>query len=93
LEDESSRIHKDNVAKFGIPKKYIKEAFAEQTILEASSSGRSLFCLALENEEITGFAQTRKRDARMSELDRIVIFQKHTKKGIDTRLLQRVLAS
>ena len=35
LEDKNSQIYQDNVAKFGIPKEYVKKAFSEKTLLEA----------------------------------------------------------
>ena len=39
LEDKNSRFYQENVGKFGIPEEYVKRAFAEETLLEACTSG------------------------------------------------------
>jgi len=91
LEDENSQFYKENVTKFGIPKAYAKKAFAEQTLLKAFDTGKTTFHLALENNEVVGFAQTVQQDANIAELDRIVIFPQRTRRGIGTQLLTRAL--
>lgn len=92
LEDKNSQIYQDNVAKFGIPEEYVKKAFAEETLLKASATGKASFYLAIENNEIIGFAQIIQQDASTTELDRIIIFPQHTRKGIGTQLLHQALA-
>jgi N-acetylglutamate synthase-like GNAT family acetyltransferase len=91
FEDKNSQIYKENVTKFGIPEEYVRKAFAEETLLEAATKGKTVFYLALENAEIIGFAQTIQKDASTVELDRIIIFPPHAGKGIGTQLLRRVL--
>lgn len=91
LEDKNSQVYQDNVTKFGIPEEYVKKAFAEKTLRKATTTGKATFYLALENNEITGFAQTIQRNASTAELDRIIIFPQHTRKGIGTQLLHQVL--
>jgi len=91
LGDTTSQVYQENVAKFGIPKEYVEKAFAEETLLKAATTGKATFYLALENNEILGFAQTIQRDANTAELDRIMIFPQHARKGIGTQLLQQVL--
>jgi GNAT superfamily N-acetyltransferase len=92
LEDKSSQIYQGNVAKFGIPKEYVKKAFSEKTLLEAAASAKTTMYLALENRcKILGFAQTIQREAGTTELDRIVVFPEHTRKGIGTQLLAKVV--
>lgn len=92
LEDPQSQIYRENVTKFGIPDEYVKKAFNEETLLKAFDSGYSTFYLALENGcKILGFAQIMKKDANTAELDRIVVFPQFTRKGIGTRLLEKVL--
>lgn len=92
LEDTNSQLYQDNVAKFGIPEAYVKQVFSEETIRKAVESGKSAIYLALENGcRILGFAQTVRHDESIVELDRIVVFPEHTRKGIGTRLLARVL--
>jgi len=92
LEDPQSQIYRENVTKFGIPDEYVKKAFNEETLLKAFNSGNSTFYLALENScKILGFAQIIQKDANTAELDRIVVFPQFTRKGIGTRLLEKVL--
>ncbi|MFB0503920.1 MAG: GNAT family N-acetyltransferase [Candidatus Bathyarchaeia archaeon] len=50
------------------------------------------FYLALENDEIIGFAQTVQKDANTSELDRIIVFPRYTRRGIGTQLLKQAIA-
>ncbi|MGQ9566245.1 MAG: GNAT family N-acetyltransferase [Candidatus Bathyarchaeales archaeon] len=92
LEDKNSQIYQDNIAKFGIPEEYVKNAFAEKTLLKRATTGKATFYLALENSEIIGFAQTIQQNAKTIELDRIVIFPQHARKGIGTQLLREVVA-
>jgi len=93
LKDKNSKIYQDNVTKFGIPEKYVKQAFPEKTMPETATSGKSEFYLALENRyEILGFAQVAQKNESLAELDRIVIFPENTRKGIGTQLLSEVLA-
>jgi len=92
LEDKNSQIYQENVAKFGIPEKYVKKAFSEETLLEVTARGKATFYLALENRcKILGFAQTIQQDADTAELDRIVVFPEHTRKGIGTHLLTKIV--
>lgn len=90
LEDKNSQIYQENVTKFGIPEEYVKKAFAEEKLLEAVATGKATFYLAFENNEIVGFAQTIQQDANTVELDRIIIFPPHIRKGIGTQLLHGV---
>ena len=91
LEDENSQVYTENVIKFGIPKAYVRKAFAEETLLKAVTLGKTTFYLALENNEIVGFAQTIQRDSNTAVLDRIIIFPQYTRRGIGTQLLRQVL--
>lgn len=92
LEDKSGQLYQNNVAKFGVPEEYARKAFSEGALLEAADSGRSVFYLALENRcKILGFAQVNVMDSEMAELDRIVIFPAHTRKGIGTQLLEEAM--
>ncbi|MEM2104838.1 MAG: GNAT family N-acetyltransferase [Candidatus Bathyarchaeia archaeon] len=91
LENKNSQVYRDNVAKFGIPEDYAKRAFAEETLLNALVEGKATFYLALENNEIIGFAQTIQHDANTAELDRIIILPEYTKKGLGTHLLNQVI--
>ncbi|MCJ7424391.1 GNAT family N-acetyltransferase [Candidatus Bathyarchaeota archaeon] len=92
LEDKNSQIYQENVAKFGIPEEYVRKAFSEEAVLEATKSGKSTIYLALENRcKILGFAQTIQRDHLTTELDRIVVFPSHTRMGIGTRLLTKAV--
>jgi len=93
LKDKSSQIYQDNVTRFGIPEKYVRQAFSEKTMPETATSGKSEFNLALENRcKILGFAQMAQKNESLAELDRIVIFPENTRKGIRTQLLSKVLA-
>jgi GNAT superfamily N-acetyltransferase len=93
LKDKSSQIYQDNVTKFGIPEKYVRQAFSEKTMPETATSGKSEFYLALENRcKILGFAQMAQKNESLAELDRIVIFPENTRKGIRTQLPSKVLA-
>jgi len=92
LEDKKSKIYVDNVVKFGIPEDYVKKAFAEETLQKAIKEGKSTFYLAFEDNDLIGFAQTIQRNASTAELDRIVVFPPHERKGIGTKLLQCALS-
>ena len=93
LKDKSSQIYQDNVTRFGIPEKYVRQAFSEKTMPETATSGKSEFYLALENRcKILGFAQMTQKNESLAELDRIVIFPENTRKGIRTQLPSKVLA-
>ncbi|MGB9741077.1 MAG: GNAT family N-acetyltransferase [Candidatus Bathyarchaeia archaeon] len=92
LEDKKSKIYVDNVVKFGISEDYVKKAFAEETLQKAIKEGKATFYLAFENNGLVGFAQTIQRDANTAELDRIVVFPPHERKGIGTELLQFALS-
>ena len=81
LENKKSKIYLDNVVKFGIPDEYVKKAFAKETLLKAITKGKATFYLALENNDIIGFAQTIQQDANTAELDRIIIFPPHERRG------------
>jgi ribosomal protein S18 acetylase RimI-like enzyme len=92
LEDQNSTIYRENVAKFGIPEEYVRKAFSEDTLLDAASSGESIFYLALENKcKILGFAQIAQRGLNMVELDRIVVFPEYARKGVGSLLLAKVV--
>jgi ribosomal protein S18 acetylase RimI-like enzyme len=92
LQDRNSELYQENVAKFGIPEDYVRQAFTEETLLKAVASGKSLIYLALLNScKILGFAQTIRQDETTVELDRIVVFKEYARKGIGSQLLTRVL--
>ncbi|MFX1486272.1 MAG: GNAT family N-acetyltransferase [Promethearchaeota archaeon] len=91
LEDKSSKIYQDNIAKFGIPDEYVKKALAEETLLEAMLSERAAFYVAVERNEIVGFAQIIQQNDQTTELDRIVVFPPRERKGIGTQLLRKVI--
>ncbi len=91
LEDKNSKLYQDNVTKFGIPDEYVKKAFSEDVLLKSAETGKSVFYLALEDKEIIGFAQTIQQDAETIELDRIIIFPQYIRKGIGTKLLQKII--
>jgi len=57
LRDKNRKIYQDNVAKFGIPQEYLRQAFSEEALLETATSGKSDFYHALENRcKILDFA-------------------------------------
>jgi ribosomal protein S18 acetylase RimI-like enzyme len=91
LNDKYSQVYQDNVAKFGIPDEYVKKAFSAQELVKEYSTGSSSFYVALENDDIVGFAQTVPQEAKKVELDRIIIFPQHTGKGIGTRVLRKII--
>jgi len=91
IEDKESKIYQENVAKFDIPEEYVRKALAEDTLTKAVASGEAVFYVALEGDEIVGFAQTIRKNAHIAELDRIVVFPPYEKKGIGTKLLQHVV--
>jgi ribosomal protein S18 acetylase RimI-like enzyme len=92
LEDTTSQVYQDNVAKFSVPIEYVREAFSETAMLEAAASGKSTFYLALgDRHEILGFAQTVQHNTNIVELDRIVVFPEYMRKGIGTMVLNRVI--
>ncbi len=91
LEDKNSNVYQDNVTKFGIPEEYVREAFAEKTLLKAITSGKARFYLAFEDNETIGFAQIVRQDATTTELDRIIVFPEHERKGIGTQLLAHAI--
>ncbi len=91
LEDKNSQVYQENIAKFGVPEEYVRKVFAEETLLKAIASGKATFYLALENNEIIGFAQTVQQEAHTAELDRIVVFPNHARKGVGTQLLKQAI--
>ncbi|MGQ9529847.1 MAG: GNAT family N-acetyltransferase [Candidatus Bathycorpusculaceae bacterium] len=88
LEDKKSKVYVDNVVKFGIPEEYVKKAFAKETIEKAVEEGKATFYIAFERNNLLGFAQTIQKNAYTAELDRIVVFPPHERKGIGTQLLR-----
>lgn len=93
LDDTNSQLYQENVARFGIPEAYVRQAFSEETLQKAVKSGKSVIYLALENEcKVLGFAQTVRHDESIVELDRIAVFPEYTRRGIGTGLLARVIA-
>ncbi|MGQ9538502.1 MAG: GNAT family N-acetyltransferase [Candidatus Bathycorpusculaceae bacterium] len=91
LENRNSQVYVDNVVKFGIPDEYVEKAFAEETLQRAVEKGGATFYLALENNDIIGFAQVIQHNVKTAELDRIVIFPPYERKGIGTQLLRYAL--
>lgn len=91
LDDKNGKIYQENVVRFGIPDEYVRKAFAEGTLLKAATSGKAVFYIALEDDEIAGFAQTIQQDPDTGELDRIVVFPSHERKGIGTQLLKQAV--
>jgi ribosomal protein S18 acetylase RimI-like enzyme len=89
LEDKNSQIYQENVAKFGIPEEYVRKAF--EKLLKAVSSGEATLYLALEKNEIMGFAQIIEQNSNTAELDRILVFPEHAGEGIGTRLLNQAV--
>lgn len=92
LTDHEGTAYQENVAKFGIPDEYVKNVFHEKMLTEAAGSGKAVFYIALEKEAIIGFAQTVRHDNVTVELDRIIIFPGHTRKGIGALLLRYVVS-
>ena len=93
LEDKTSKLYQDNVVKFGVADETAKKAFSEETLLQAARSGNSTLYLALKNGcKILGFAQIARKDSDSVELDRLVVFPEYERKGIGTKLLQKVIA-
>jgi N-acetylglutamate synthase-like GNAT family acetyltransferase len=93
LEDKKGLVYRENVTKFGIPEEYAKQAFSEKTMLEAATSAKATFYLALENDcKILGFAQIIQQNTGTAELDRIIVFPEYTEKGIGTKLLTKTLS-
>lgn len=91
LADKKSKIYQDNVAKFGIPDKYVRKALAEDTLLKTMSSGEATFYVAAENNDIAGFAQLIHKDEQNVELDRVVVFPFYESRGIGTQLLHQAI--
>lgn len=92
LEDEKGQLYQDNVAKFGIPEEYVRKAFSKEALMKAVASNKSAIYLALENKcKILGFAQTLQHSIDTIGLDRIVVFPKYTRKGIGTKLLEKII--
>jgi len=92
LDDKNSQVYRENAAKFGIPDEYVKKAFADETLLETTASGKSTIYVALHNRcEIAGFAQVNRVDNETRELDRIVVFPEFTRQRIGTRFLERII--
>lgn len=93
LEEKKGKLYQDNVVKFGIPEEYVRKAFSEETLLKAVQSGKAAFYLTRKNRNsILGFAQIMEQDSVSVELDRIVVFPEHERKGIGTKLLKRAVA-
>ena len=91
FENHGSQIYQDNVAKFGIPDEYVKKAFSQEAMIEATTSAQAIFYVALEEREILGFAETVKNDANTVELDRIIVFPENAGKGVGTELLIKAI--
>lgn len=91
LEDEGSQVYKENVLRFGIPKEYVRKALMEEAFLSEVTLRKAAFYLAVENQEIIGFAQTIQSGDDSVELDRMIVFPEFTRKGIGTLLLSEAL--
>jgi GNAT superfamily N-acetyltransferase len=91
MQDKQSHVYQDNVAKFGIPDEYVQKVFSEESLLKAAQDRGALFYLALEDQELVGFAEIIPQDERTSELDRVILFPGHTGTGIGTDLLHRLM--
>ncbi len=91
LKDKKSQFYHENVAKFEIPEEYVQRAFAEETMLKAAALAETTFFLAIEGDDIIGFAQTIQQDDETTELDRIVVFPQHTRRGVGTQLLKHAV--
>ncbi|MEM2967755.1 MAG: GNAT family N-acetyltransferase [Candidatus Bathyarchaeia archaeon] len=92
LENKNSQVYQDNVAKFGIPEDYAKNAFAEEKLLKAAATGKTTFYLALDGKEVAGFAQVTLQDDCIAELERIIVFPQYTRQGVGTQLLREAIA-
>lgn len=68
LENRNSQVYIDNAVKFGIPDGYVEKAFAEETLQCAVEKGGATFYLALENDDIIGFAQIIQHNVKTAEL-------------------------
>ena len=91
LENKNSQIYQENVTRFGIPEEYVRKAFAEKTPAKSAAEG-STFYVAIQDSEIVGFAQTIRKDADTTALDRIIVFPEHARKGIGTQFLKKAIA-
>lgn len=91
LEDKESQIYQDNVAKFGITEEYVRKAFGKETLENAFAKGKTAFYLALERNKIIGFAQVEQQNPKTPEIDRIIVFPEHSRKGIGTQLLHYLI--
>ncbi|MCW4045296.1 MAG: GNAT family N-acetyltransferase [Candidatus Bathyarchaeota archaeon] len=92
LENKNSQLYQDNVSKFGIPEDYVNNAFARETMLKAAATGKTTFYLALDGNEIAGFAQVTLQDGCIAELDRIIVFPQYARQGVGTQLLHEAIA-
>jgi GNAT superfamily N-acetyltransferase len=92
IQDKGGRVYQDNVAKFGIPDEYVEKAFSEKSMLKATQERGSTFYFAFEGSEIIGFAQVNPENQDTVELDRIVVFPEHSRKGIGTSLLREAIS-
>ena len=91
LEDENSQVYRENVAKFGIPKDRVRKAFSLETLLNSRLDRGDEFFLSFDGDELIGFAQLVKLDSSAAELDRIIIFPEHSRKGVGTRLMLYII--
>jgi ribosomal protein S18 acetylase RimI-like enzyme len=91
IRDKSGEAYQENVAKFGIPNAYVEKAFSVENLLRTANEVKATFYLAMENEEIVGFAQMNPEDQKTAELDRIIVFPDHARRGIGTLLLNEVV--
>ncbi|MFX1318896.1 MAG: GNAT family N-acetyltransferase [Promethearchaeota archaeon] len=91
LADKNSRLYQENVVRFGIPEEYVRRALAEEPLMKAVTSGEATFYIALEENELVGFAQIIQQDVKTAEQDLIVVFPSHERKGIGTHLLKHVV--
>lgn len=92
VRDKEGQFYQDNIAKFGIPEEYGEKVFSENSLLKAVRENQTTFYLATDRDEILGFAQVIPADHDAVELDRIVVFPEHARKGIGTLLLQEAIA-
>jgi len=91
LENKNIQVYQDNVAKFGIPEDYVKNAFAEETLLKAAATGKTTFHIALDGDKIAGFAQVTLQDDYIAELERIIVFPQYVRQGVGTQLLHKAI--